>query len=85
MEKVDTKILKGKKVRNIYTNVYEVRNTVLSEQTGQFPTRSRRGNKYIMFMIEIDSNSILVEPLKSRNDTELTRAYRTMMFLLKQA
>ena len=45
LEKSDTKTLKGKKVRDIYTNVYEVCNTVFSDQTGQFPTRSRRGNK----------------------------------------
>ena len=38
-----------------------------------------------MVMVEIDSNSILVEPLKSRNDEDLTRAYWTMMMILKQA
>ena len=39
LEKSDTATLRGKKVRDIYTNVYEVRNTVFSDQTGQFPTR----------------------------------------------
>ena len=38
-----------------------------------------------MVMVEIDSNSILVEPLKIRNDEDLTRAYWTMMMILKQA
>ena len=32
-----------------------------------------------MIMVEIDSNAILVEPLSSRKDAELTRAYRTLM------
>jgi hypothetical protein len=77
--------LKGKKIRDVYTRVYDVRNTVFSDQTGQFPTRSQRGNKYIMVMVEIDSNAILVEPLKSRKDPELTRAYRAMMLRLKRA
>ena len=85
MEEADTKSLQGKKVRDIYTRVYEVRNTVFSDQTGQFPTRSSRGNKYIMVMVEIDSNAILVEPLKSRKDAELTRSYRTLMMRLKRA
>ena len=38
-----------------------------------------------MVMVEIDSNAILVEPLKSRKDPELTRAYRAMMLRLKRA
>ena len=42
---VDTITLKGKKVRDIYTKVNEVRNTVFCDQTGQFPTSSKRGNK----------------------------------------
>ena len=33
----------------------------------------------------MDSNAILVEPLKIRKDPELTRAYRSMMLRLKQA
>ena len=36
-------------------------------------------------MVEIDSNAILVEPLKSRKDAELTRAYHSLMMRLKDA
>ena len=39
LEKTDTKTLRGKKVRNVYTQVYDVCNTVFSDHTGQFPTR----------------------------------------------
>ena len=59
----------------MYTKVYDVRNTVFLDLKGKFPTRSQRGNKYIMVMVEINSNAILVEPLKSRKDPELTRVY----------
>ena len=38
-----------------------------------------------MFMVEIYSNAILVDPIKNRTDAELTRAYRAMMLRLKQA
>ena len=38
-----------------------------------------------MVMVEIDSNAILVEPLKSRKDQELTRAYKVLMQRLQQA
>jgi len=36
-------------------------------------------------MVEIDSNVILVKPLSSRKDVELTRAYRALMLRLKLA
>ena len=47
----DTTTLWVKKVRDVYTKVYEVRNTVFSDHTGQFLTRSKQGNKYIMGMV----------------------------------
>ena len=36
-------------------------------------------------MVEIDSNAILVKPLKSRKDAELTRAYHVLVMRLKNA
>ena len=83
-EKTEAATLRGKKVRDVYTKVYDVRNTVFSDQTGKFPTRSKQGNKYIMVMVEIDSNAILVEPIKNRTDAKLTRSYHAMMLRLKQ-
>ena len=77
--------MRGKKERDIYTKVYDVRNTMFSDQTGQFPKRSLRGNKYIMVMVEIDSNAILVEPMKSRKDAEMIRAYKLLLMRLKRA
>ena len=77
--------LKGEKIRDVYTKVYDARETVFLDQTGQFTARSQRGSKYIMVMVEIDSNAILMEPIKSRTDPELTRAYRAMMLRLKRA
>ena len=37
------------------------------------------------FVVEIDSNAIIVEPLKSRKDAELTRAYHVLVMQLKNA
>merc|ERR1712154_486994 len=36
-------------------------------------------------MVEIDSNAILVEPMTSRKDKEMQRAYRTLMLRLKRS
>ena len=77
--------LQGKKVQDVHTQVYEVRETVFTDQTGQFPTQARSGNKYIMVMVDIDSSGILVEPIKSRKDAELHRAYTSLMTRLNRA
>ena len=66
--------LKGKKVQDIYTKVYSVRETIFSDQWGQFPKRSLKGNKYIMVLVEIDSNAIMVAQMKSRHDDEMKQA-----------
>ena len=80
-----TSKLKGNKVRNIYTNVYDVWETIFSGQMGQFPKRLLSGNKYIMVMVNIDSSGVLVEPMKSRNDAEMMHVYQTLVQCLQHA
>jgi hypothetical protein len=65
--------------------MYMVRKTMFSNQTGQFSTQSQQGNKYIMVMVEINSNAILVEPMKSRKDEEMIQAYNALLLQLKRA
>jgi hypothetical protein len=85
LETCDTSQLHGKKVRDVFTETYRVRETMFSNQTGQFPTRSQQGNKYIMVMVEINSNAILVEPKKSRKDEEMIHGYNALLLRLKRA
>ncbi len=85
LETCDTSQLHGKKVRDIYTTIYDVRETMFSDQTGQFPTRSQSSNKYIMVLVEINSNAILVELMKSPKDAEMIRAYNALLLQLKRA
>eukprot|EP00804_Cyclotella_cryptica_P006123 CCRYP_010735-RA/>CCRYP_010735-RA protein AED:0.28 eAED:0.28 QI:0/0/0/1/1/1/2/0/432 len=61
------------------------RETIFTDQTGKFPVRSQNGHHYIMIMVEIDSSTILVEPIKNRKDAKLTRAYTTLMTRLHRA
>ena len=79
MKEPDITQLRCKKIRDVYTKVYAVHSTIFSIQTGQFPTRSQQGGKYNMVMIKINSSAVLVEPLTSRKDLELTRAYRKLV------
>ena len=63
----------------------ETKGTIYSDQTGRLPIQSQGRHKYIMLMVEIDSNAVLVEPLTSRKDAELTRAYLHLLQRLKRA
>eukprot|EP00804_Cyclotella_cryptica_P014936 CCRYP_000554-RA/>CCRYP_000554-RA protein AED:0.35 eAED:0.35 QI:0/-1/0/1/-1/1/1/0/425 len=70
--------------RRVHTRL-RYRDTIFSDQTGQFPHRSSSGNHYLMVMVDIDSSAILVEPIKNRTDIELTRAYSTLITRLHRA
>jgi hypothetical protein len=74
--------MRGKKVQDIYISTYKVRKTTFSDQTGQFPTCSKSGNKYIMIMVEINISAILVKSMKSRKDAEMIRAYNALLLHL---
>ena len=50
-----------------------------TNQTGKFPVTSFCGYQYIMVLFEIDSNNILVEPMKSRSAGNMILAYQTLV------
>jgi hypothetical protein len=77
--------LQGHKKRNIFTKVYNTRNTIFTNQTGKRPHRSQAGNHCIMVMVEIDSSAILDEPIKNQSDSEFTRAYSSLIKCLHRA
>ena len=77
--------IKGKNTRDVYTKVYDERETILSGQAGQSSTGSQHGNKYLVVIVETGSNNILVEPQKSRKYPKMMLVYKTMMLQLKRA
>jgi hypothetical protein len=48
-------------------------------QMGRFTKKSSCGNQYIMVLIEIDSNTILVEAMKNQTAGKMIRAYQVLM------
>ena len=57
-----------KKKRDVYIKVYNLEKlgeTIYSDQTDQFHTQLLYRNRYIMIMVEINSNNIVVEPTRS--------------------
>ena len=51
----------------------EVSGQIFSDQTGQLPRVSSRGNRSVMVLYDYDSNAILADPLKNNTTTELVR------------
>eukprot|EP00984_Skeletonema_dohrnii_P002295 scaffold797_cov118-Skeletonema_dohrnii-CCMP3373.AAC.10 len=85
LETMDASTLQNQKIRDVYIKVHDMKDTIYTDQTGKVPIRSQRGNKYIMVMCEVDSNAILVEPMTSRKDKEMKRAYAALLKRLKRA
>ena len=59
-------------------DINEPTGQIYTDQTGRFPVQSSRGYKYIMILYDHDSNAILAEPMKSRSDHDMIRAYEKL-------
>jgi hypothetical protein len=57
--------------------------TLYTDDLGRFPIQSFNGNNYIMLAHHVGSNSILVEPFKSRADAHRIPAYNNIMECLR--
>ena len=73
-----------KKHKDVYVAIKDFNDMIYTDQTGKFPVVSSNGHKYIMFLIEVDGNYIMFEPMKSRDQDEMIRVYNIMLNRLKQ-
>ena len=69
----------------VYTKSYEMSKLICSDQTGRFPITSSKGNKYVMIVLDYDSNAILAQPLPSRSQQHLLQAFTAIHTKLKNA
>jgi hypothetical protein len=68
-----------KKHKDVFMTIRDATEEVHTDQTGRFPVVSRKGHKYIMVLIEIDSNYIAMEPMRSRETAEMIKTYKIIM------
>ena len=59
----------------VFVETVELTGKVSTDQTGRFPVTSSCSSKYLMFLYDHDSNAIIPDPIKSRSEAELIRAY----------
>ena len=70
-----------KKCGEVYLMVLEIRRmkgTIYTDLTGAFPVTSARGNKLLYIAYSYDANGILWEPMKIKNDNEMSRVFKTV-------
>lgn len=60
---------------NLFATMWETDERTYSDQTGQFPVESTRGNKYIFIVYSYDSNAIMCTAIKSRQARAITAAW----------
>ena len=58
--------------------------TIYTDLTGELPVTSSRGNKLLYLDYSYDANGILWEPMKSKNDSEMSRVVKTVYDKLKK-
>ena len=63
------------KKNDVYYNIIDLKETIYTDQTGQCPHLSSKGNRYIMVAIHIDTNYIAMEPMKNRTEMQIITAY----------
>ena len=64
--------------------VYNAKATMYSDQTGMFPTVSSKGNKYVMVLHDVNSNSLWAEPMKNKTGGELILAHNQTLTRMQQ-
>ena len=77
-EMMTQSILESVRENMITIKCMSISGNFFTDQTGQFPNKSSRGNHYIMVLYNHDSNAILAEPIKTRAAEELLRAIKVI-------
>ena len=68
-----------KKHQYIYIAINEAKETMYTDQNCAFPVTSKKGNKYIMILCEIENNIIMIEVMRNRSSGEMVRTYLFLM------
>ncbi len=63
----------------------KVTQKIFTNQPGRLPKISSCGNQYIMVLTEINSDAILIKPMKNRTAGKMIRAYQTLIDQLRTA
>jgi hypothetical protein len=79
----DTTPCPTKKERTIFILILDMGDKatqkIFTNQPGCIPKKSSHANQYIMVLTKIDSDAILIKPMKNRTASKMIRAYQTLI------
>jgi hypothetical protein len=70
----ESELVQEDKCNFIYAAIMET-SQIYTDLTGRFPTMSLSVNKYILILYDYDSNIILSDTMKNRDDKEMVRVF----------
>ena len=73
------------KHNDVYFYVWDLSETIYSDDTGAFPYISQFGKKIIMVAVHMDANYIFAETMKNKTDGERIHAYQKIIDQMKWA
>jgi hypothetical protein len=72
------------RTHSIYVSCQSVTGKLYSDPTGRFLVPTSKGNQYLLFVYDYDSNFIFAEPMKSSTGAEHLAAFKRVQDLLKR-
>jgi hypothetical protein len=73
------KLVAIKRMNDIFIKIYELAETIHTDQMGAFSITSQQGYGYIMVSIHLDANYIFCELMKNRMEGAMITAYQKMV------
>ena len=64
------------KENDIYTIVIDLKEEIHTDQTGNFPHLSSKGNIYIMVAHNINANYIFMDAMKNRSESQMMACHQ---------
>ena len=69
----------------MFVKIIDLKETVYTNQTGQFTYLSRKDNIYIMVEIHVDANYIFMEAMRNITEAQMIEAYDRIFRRIKLA
>ena len=67
----------------MYLEIIDFKEEIYTDQTGQFPFISSKGNSYVMAAIHVDASYIFMVPMKNRTPGHIIKTYQKIIGRMK--
>ena len=72
-----------KKEHDVYVKFIDLEEEIYTDQTGQSPSTSSKGNRYVTVAIHIDASFIFMESMKNQTSGHMIETYQNIFEKMK--